>query len=180
MSPRTSGILLIIFSLLSAAQRLLKLSVPLFKVPFLAGQTAGYVLVGLLLVAGVYLVRKGGDWNISPLTLKKLQRFRSIQRGYVSFLLLLVLLAALRPAHAAAEVFGRWTTPGVSAVVELTPCSDGVTLCGTIRWLWDALDERGRPRLDAQNADTGLRTRPLVGVTILSGLKAEASTPREG
>ena len=69
-------------------------------------------------------------------------------------LLLLVLLAALRPAHAADEVFGRWTTPGVSAVVELTPCSDGVTLCGTIRWLWDALDERGRPRLDAQNADT--------------------------
>ena len=68
-------------------------------------------------------------------------------------LLLLVLLAALRPAHAVAEVFGRWTTHGVSAVVELTPCSDGVTLCGTIRWLWDALDERGRPRLDAQNAD---------------------------
>ncbi len=68
--------------------------------------------------------------------------------------LLLMLLAALRPAHATDEVFGRWATPGVSAVVELAPCSDGVTLCGTIRWLWDAFDERGRPRLDAQNADT--------------------------
>jgi uncharacterized protein (DUF2147 family) len=45
----------------------------------------------------------------------------------------LMILAALRPAHAADEVFERWATPGVSAVVELAPCSDGVTLCGTIR-----------------------------------------------
>lgn len=97
-----------------------------------------------------------------------------------AFLLLLVLLAALRPAHAAAEMFGRWTTPGVSAVVELTPCSDGVTLCGTIRWLWDALDERGRPRLDVQNADASLRSRTLVGVTILSGLKADPAGGWQG
>ena len=92
----------------------------------------------------------------------------------------LMLLAALRPAHAADEVFGRSATPGVSAVVELAPCSDGVTLCGTIRWLWDALDERGRPRLDAQNADTGLRTRPMVGLTILSGLKADPAGGWQG
>ena len=92
----------------------------------------------------------------------------------------LVLLAAFRPAHAAAEVFGRWATPGVSAVVELTPCGDAVTLCGTIRWLWDALDERGRPRLDAQNADASLRTRPLVGVMILSGLKADSAGGWQG
>jgi Delta7-sterol 5-desaturase len=85
----------------------------------------------------------------------------------------LMILTALGPAYAADEVFGRWATQGVSAVVELAPCSDGVTLCGTIRWLWDAHDERGRPRLDAQNADTQLRTRPLVGLTILSDLKAD-------
>jgi len=93
---------------------------------------------------------------------------RSLRAIFLSLLLL-----ALHPAHAADEVFGRWTTPGISAVVELAPCSDGVTLCGTIRWLWDALDERGRSRLDAQNADSELRNRPMVGVTILSGLKAD-------
>jgi uncharacterized protein (DUF2147 family) len=65
-------------------------------------------------------------------------------------------------------------------VVELAPCGDGGTLCGTIRWLWDALDERGRPRLDAQNTDTGLRTRPLVGLTILSGLKADPAGGWQG
>jgi uncharacterized protein (DUF2147 family) len=65
-------------------------------------------------------------------------------------------------------------------MVELAPCSDGVTLCGTIRWLWDAFDERGHPRLDAQNADTGLRIRPLVGLTILSGLKADPAGGWQG
>jgi uncharacterized protein (DUF2147 family) len=93
---------------------------------------------------------------------------------------LLVLIAAFPSAYAAEDVFGRWATPGVSAVVELAPCSDGVTLCGTIRWLWDALDERGRPRLDAQNSDTSLRTRPMVGLTILSGFKADAAGGWQG
>jgi uncharacterized protein (DUF2147 family) len=97
-----------------------------------------------------------------------------------SISLLLVLHALIRPAHAAEDVFGRWATPGVSAVVELAPCGDGATLCGTIRWLWDGLDERGRPRLDAQNADTSLRTRPLVGLTILSGLKADLAGGWQG
>ena len=94
--------------------------------------------------------------------------------------LLLVLLAILRPAHAADEVVGSWATPGVSAMVELAPCGDGVTLCGTIRWLWDAVDERGRPRLDAQNGDMSLRTRPLVGLTIRSGLKADPAGGWQG
>jgi uncharacterized protein (DUF2147 family) len=93
---------------------------------------------------------------------------------------LLLVLLVLRPAHAAEEVFGRWVTPGVSAVVELAPCGDAATLCGTIRWLWDAVDERGRPRLDSQNADTSLRTRPLVGLMVLSGLKPDPAGGWQG
>jgi len=95
-------------------------------------------------------------------------------------LLVLTTLVASRPAMAADEVFGRWATPGVSAVVELAPCPDGATLCGTIRWLWDALDERGRPRLDTQNSEVGLRSRPLVGLAILSGLRADPAGGWQG
>lgn len=69
---------------------------------------------------------------------------------------------------------GRWATPGVAAVVELAPCADTSGLCGTIRWLWDAIDEKGRPRLDTQNIDAALRARPLVGLSILSGLTPAA------
>ena len=68
----------------------------------------------------------------------------------------------------------RWATPGVAAIVELAPCNDTSGLCGTIRWLWEATDEKGRPRLDTQNADATLRARPLVGLSILSGLAPAA------
>ena len=51
---------------------------------------------------------------------------------------------------------------------------EAATLCGTIRWLWDAVDERGRPRLDAQNAEASLRSRPLIGLSVLSGLAPAA------
>jgi uncharacterized protein (DUF2147 family) len=71
-------------------------------------------------------------------------------------------------------VSGRWLTPGVSAVVELGRCEGASNLCGTIRWLWDGVDEKGRPRLDSHNADASLRSRPLVGLSILSGLSPAA------
>jgi uncharacterized protein (DUF2147 family) len=82
----------------------------------------------------------------------------------------MLMLVAVRPASADDGVVGRWVTPGASAVVELARCADAAKLCGTIRWLWEATDERGRARLDSQNADANLRTRPLLGLVILSGL----------
>lgn len=81
-----------------------------------------------------------------------------------------LLFATPLAAMADDGVLGRWATPGVAAIVDLAPCAGASTLCGTVRWLWDAVDEKGRPRLDAQNADAGLRTRPLLGLSILSGL----------
>ena len=84
------------------------------------------------------------------------------------------LLFAADPAQANESPAGRWATPGVAAIVELAPCSDTSGLCGTIRWLWEANDEKGRPRLDTQNADATLRARPLIGLSILSGLAPAA------
>jgi len=81
------------------------------------------------------------------------------------------LFFAAVPATAEDGVLGRWATPGVNAIVELAPCAGSATLCGTIRWLWDPLDGRGQPRLDAENTDARLRSRPLLGLAILSGLK---------
>jgi uncharacterized protein (DUF2147 family) len=89
-------------------------------------------------------------------------------------LAVLLLLASVAVAHAQEGFVGRWATPGVAAIVELAPCPGASTLCGTIRWLWDAVDEKGRPRLDVQNAEASLRSRPLVGLSILSGLTPAA------
>jgi len=97
----------------------------------------------------------------------------------------MLLLAGARSATAdgalAGDVTGRWATPGVSAIVELSPCAaERSTLCGTIRWLWDAVDDKGRPRLDSRNTDATLRSRPLLGLAILSGLKPRQAGGWEG
>jgi uncharacterized protein (DUF2147 family) len=92
----------------------------------------------------------------------------------------LLLVVATHAAKADESVFGRWATPGVSAIVELAPCGTTPTLCGTIRWLLDGVDEKGRARLDAQNADPMLRSRSLLGLTILSDLKVKSPGLWEG
>ena len=93
MSPRTLGYSLLVYAALSAGQRLAGLHVPVLKIPFLAGSVVGWVLVVLAVAIGARLAFKGErDWNLSPLTQKQIKRFRSIKRGWVSFLLLLALI----------------------------------------------------------------------------------------
>lgn len=124
MSPRSTGIALLVFTLLSAGQRLMHLSIPVLKIPFLAGGRVGFCLLIVLVLAGLFLLKKGSSWNISPLTLKKLQRFRAIRRGYVSFLILLVLagiasldtlLVGKRAIMVSHE--GKWSFPFIREVI---------------------------------------------------------------
>lgn len=93
MSPRTLGITAIVYAALSALFRWLSLTVPVFKIPFLGGAVFGWILLPLIIAAGVLLLGKKNNrqWNWSPLTLKQMRRFRDIRRGHISFLILLVL-----------------------------------------------------------------------------------------
>jgi microcin C transport system permease protein len=52
----------------------------------------GHALTGLLGAVALALVVFGGKFQWNPLTLRRLARFRSIGRGWVSFLLILLLL----------------------------------------------------------------------------------------
>jgi uncharacterized protein (DUF2147 family) len=69
-------------------------------------------------------------------------------------------LAAISPA-----VAGDWVTADRSALVRIAPC--GAKLCGTVvRVLARGPDV---PRNDVNNSDPALRSRPLVGLAVLSG-----------
>ncbi|OYW77469.1 MAG: hypothetical protein B7Z37_04320 [Verrucomicrobia bacterium 12-59-8] len=93
MSPRTTGIITLVYAALSALMRGLSLSVPVFKIPFLGGALLGWVLLVLVALTGGWLLWKGQrQWQLSPLTLKQFRRFRDIRRGYVSFIVLLGLV----------------------------------------------------------------------------------------
>ncbi|MET0365979.1 MAG: DUF2147 domain-containing protein [Sphingobium sp.] len=76
-------------------------------------------------------------------------------------LFLLALLLAPATAHAQSET-GDWLTDDGSAIVHVAPC--GEKLCGRIA---KVLDPKA-PTNDACNPDPARRSRPLVGVAVLS------------
>jgi uncharacterized protein (DUF2147 family) len=66
---------------------------------------------------------------------------------------------------------GDWLTAGASAVVRIAPCTASErALCGRITWLWDP-----STTTDKQNSDPALRSRPLIGMEMLTGLRPAAS-----
>jgi uncharacterized protein (DUF2147 family) len=70
----------------------------------------------------------------------------------------------------AADPNGTWLTEEGKATVRIAAC--GAALCGTIVSLKEANDpDTGRPKTDKNNAEAGLRGRPMVGVTIVLGMK---------
>ena len=81
----------------------------------------------------------------------------------------LALLAALpAAAHAAEPITGQWVTKEGKAIVTIAPCGGGV-LCGKVSKALKPFTEGNG--LDIRNPDPALRTRPIVGLTILSGFK---------
>lgn len=82
-------------------------------------------------------------------------------------------LAALAPltAQAAQPIAGRWATVDGKAIVHIAPC--GRSLCGRIEKI--VKPTPGRPQTDINNPDPALRSRPLVGLTLLSGFQDAGS-----
>lgn len=69
------------------------------------------------------------------------------------------------PAVAATPIAGRWATEDGAAIVTVAPC--GAAVCGRITRL--VKGPPSGPPTDYNNPDPALRTRPLEGLTVLSG-----------
>ena len=83
-----------------------------------------------------------------------------------AFALALVMLAA--PASAAESVAGSWLTDSRDGIVEIGPC--GAQVCGRLARM---LVQPKGPPIDRNNPDPSLRSRPLVGLPILTGFAAD-------
>ena len=86
----------------------------------------------------------------------------------------LLALGLFAPAAAgralAADPKGVWLTAESDAQIRIAPCGDA--LCGTVVWLEQPLDpETGRPLTDKENPDASKRSRPVIGVQILLGMR---------
>ncbi len=90
------------------------------------------------------------------------------------------------------DVLGRWWNQEKEAIIQIYKCSD--LFCGKIDWLrnpnYPANDSKGMAgqiKVDRENSDPALRTRPILGLQMLSSLntretaagKTGPSTTRE-
>jgi len=106
--PRKIGLLLLLVAVAAAAGHEYGLALPSLRWFFSfdaepgafaagdwraeQGRWIGHALCGLMALAGLLMVFRGGDFQWNPLTLRKFTRFRSIGRGWLSFRLLVLLL----------------------------------------------------------------------------------------
>ena len=66
---------------------------------------------------------------------------------------------------------GVWVTEGTRSKVEIF--KTGISYAAKIIWLADANNAEGLPKTDKKNPDPALRSRPIIGLVILSDLKLE-------
>jgi uncharacterized protein (DUF2147 family) len=91
--------------------------------------------------------------------------------------LAIALLGASLGSVLAADPFGNWVTEDGKATVRIVNC--GGALCGSIIALREANDPKtGQPKTDRNNADASLRSRPMIGVQIVLGMKPSGTANR--
>lgn len=80
-------------------------------------------------------------------------------------------LAVGGTAVQAEDATGIWRLQNGKVTVKVSRC--GGNLCGTVVGLKKPRDDKGRPRLDKENPNKSLRSRPVMGLTILSNMKPQ-------
>jgi uncharacterized protein (DUF2147 family) len=83
---------------------------------------------------------------------------------------MIFMLAPLAAAFAQ-DVVGKWKLEDGTAIVEVY--RQGDVFNGKIVWLANPTEADGSPAVDSNNPDKSLRSRKLIGLNMLSGLKAD-------
>ncbi len=97
-----------------------------------------------------------------------------MKRYGVPSLTVLALAAGLSGAQAAEPPSGTWLSEGGEIKVRFAKCAPTApTYCGTIVW-------EKQPSKDTNNPDPALRSRPMVGVPLLTELKPNDSDGYSG
>ena len=77
-------------------------------------------------------------------------------------------------AQGAGEPTGVWLTQAGDARVRVSKCGGGI--CGVIGGLKEPIDPAtGKPQVDDKNPNPGLRKRPVIGLSLFSGMQPVAA-----
>lgn len=99
-------------------------------------------------------------------------------------LLLGVLVALLGVSIAAgaagadAAIDGTWLTADGASKVQISD-ANGV-FAGRVVWLKDPQGANGQPKVDRLNPDASLRSRPVIGLAVLTGLHYAGNNAWDG
>jgi len=74
------------------------------------------------------------------------------------------LFVAAAPALSASPITGRWNPPAKDSIIEIAPC--GTRMCGRVAQI--LRPAKDGTTTDKNNPNPALRTRPIVGMAILS------------
>ena len=90
------------------------------------------------------------------------------------------LFNSILPAHAQGlNPSGTWLTEKGDAKVRVSRCGPGV--CGIIVWLRDPIDSAtGKPQIDDKNENARLAKRPVIGISLFSGMKPSGANRWSG
>ena len=92
-------------------------------------------------------------------------------RFWSSLVVLIALLAApVARSETAGEPTGVWLTQSGDARVKVSKCGGG--LCAVIVWLKDPINAAtGKPEVDDKNPNPALAKRPMIGLSLFSGMR---------
>ncbi|MCG8332707.1 MAG: DUF2147 domain-containing protein [Chitinophagales bacterium] len=97
-----------------------------------------------------------------------------------SILLLLfgVISIHIQAQGSANEIIGIWETEAKDGKMEIYKCGD--RYCGKLLWGTEIVNTDGTSKKDNNNPDKNLRSRDLVGITNLTGLRYGQDTYEDG
>jgi uncharacterized protein (DUF2147 family) len=93
---------------------------------------------------------------------------RYLMQRFMWVLAFLALSATTADAQGSTPA-GVWLHPNQRIQIEIAPCRD--RLCGKLIWFRRPNDAQGKPLVDFKNENPALRTRPLLGLSVLQGLR---------
>lgn len=97
-----------------------------------------------------------------------------MKKIFFSMIFMLLPLAAAF----AQDVAGKWKLEDGSAIVEVYKSGDAYN--GKVVWLQNPTEADGSPAVDNKNPDKALRTRQIIGLNMLSGLKPQGGNEYGG
>ena len=89
--------------------------------------------------------------------------------GFIIAIMTALLAAPSVRAQSAENATGTWLTQAGDARVRVSKCGSGI--CGVIVGLKDPIDPAtGKPQVDDKNPNPSLKKRPVIGLSLFSGM----------